>query len=281
MKKKLLMIETYIILLIMSIFLVFLYFLLFIYDLSLYDYVLYGLLCILLILTTKIGLVKGLLLAISIIFIYGSIIFFQIISGSIVIWRINYGILVGYTLCPLWLGLIHDSIDMIHRDYHHYITHSEKIVNVDEITGYGTGREFFKDLEAEMAKARRYKAPLSIGILEVQFYYEILTILGKEEMDQVFKLVTESLNHAIRIEDMKYRIEKNLIALIFPHTDLVGAEITRKRIKQTLHTIQLERENISKEVTIEVKIGLLEYEDGITNPLVFKRDAMKEIEYDV
>lgn len=281
MNAKLLQLETYTIFLVISIFLLFLYFLLFIYDLTIYDYMLYGLLCLLLIITAKVGLVKGLLLSISVLFIYGSIIFFQIMSGSVVIWRINYGILAGYTLCPLWVGLIHDRIDEIYTEHNHYLSKAHIICSTDDVSGYGTGRNFFKDLEGEMAEAKRYNKPLTIGILEIQYFFELLTILGQEEMDLVFKMVTESLNHAIRIEDKKYRIDKHLIALIFPHTDLKGAEITRKRIKKALHTIQLQNETISKEVTIEVKVGLLEYEERMENPFEFKKEAMREIEFDV
>lgn len=250
-------------------------------NLKFYDYILYGLLAILLIITSKIGLVKGLLLGISIIFIYGSVIFFQIMTGSVVIWRINYGILIGYNVCIFWVGLIHDGIDEIYRSYQHFFTKGHEIINVDDITGYGTEREFYKDLDVEMAKARRYKNSLSLGILQIQYYFELLSLLGKDEMDLVFKMITETLNNTLRIEDMKYRIEKNMIALILPHTNLEGAEIIRGRIKGLLQSIQVEKGSLSKKVTIELKIGLLGYEEHIKNSFDFKRRALKELEYDV
>ena len=158
---------------------------------------------------------------------------------------------------------------------------AEKMIFNDEVTGFGNGKGFLKDLEMEIAKAKRYQQPLTLGVLEIQ-YYKDLVRLYENNVDKVFEKMAEAINCVIRLEDMKYRIDKDQIGIILPFTNLKQSKIVRERLKEAIKELEIQEEKEgNKKFSITTKLGLLEYHRGITNHVEFKNLAEKELEYDV
>ena len=78
-----------------------------------YDYALYGILMGVIILTLFIGLVPGLFICAVIIFGYGSVIFFQMITGSGQIWTLHYLWFIIYPLTTFFAGRISEQLKML------------------------------------------------------------------------------------------------------------------------------------------------------------------------
>lgn len=248
---------------------------------SFYDYGLFALLLAVLILTFLLGILPGLIICAIVIFTYGSVIFFQMVTGAGEIWTLNYIWFIAYPFSVFFAGKISENIKDSEEKCTHCSTLSDKIVTIDEITGFGNGREFLRDLDIEMARAKRHKIDLTLGILEIQYFEELISIYGKEDTKKIYKVIAEALNKVSRIEDLRFRIDDNILGLILPHTNLVEAEIVKVRLKEALSKLAIEDGSSLNRYNIELKISLVSYNDSILNPMEFKSIGISELEYDV
>ncbi|MBF4692724.1 diguanylate cyclase domain-containing protein [Fusibacter ferrireducens] len=246
-----------------------------------YDYALYGALLVVLALTLSLGLIPGLLICAIVIFGYGSVVFFQMITGTSQIWTLNYLWFIAYPLTTFFAGQLSENVRMANEQCTKCDKMTDRIVTIDEITGFGNGREFLRDLDGEMARAKRHKIPLTIGVLEIQYFEELITIYGRDNTKKIYKVIAEALNRATRVEDLRFRIDEDMLGLILPHTTIENAQVVKMRLKENLSKLEIEDESSLGRYNIELKVGLLAYRDDILNPMEFKALAVKELEYDV
>ena len=267
--------------LILIFFLVFGLSLIFQNDFQYYDYGLFASLAVICMLTLHVGLVVGLILCVIVIFGYGSVVFFQMITNSIEIWTLNYIWFLILPIATFFSGQIRENLDQISKNCEKCKDLSDRVVSVDEITGFGNAREFLRDLDSEMARAKRHKLNLTLAILKIQYFEELLAIYGVENLKDIYRAISQSITVSTRVEDLRYRVSEDELALILPHTDDVQAKIVKDRIKQELSNIAIDDISSLGRYNIELKIGLVQYIEDITNPMEFKNLASKEIEYDV
>ncbi|MGB3365862.1 MAG: diguanylate cyclase [Acidaminobacteraceae bacterium] len=246
-----------------------------------YDYGLFILLLVVLIATFLLGTIPGLIICLVIIFMYGSVIFFQMVTGAGEIWSLNYMWFIAYPFSAFFAGKISNNLreSEVKCNNCQYLT--DKIVTIDEITGFGNGREFLRDLDIEMARSKRHKIDLVLGILEIQYFEELISIYGKENTKKIYKIIAQALNKASRVEDLRFRIDDDMLGLILPHTNLVDAEIVKTRIKEALSSLAIDDGSSLNRYNIELKISLVSYNDKILNPMEFKAIGIMELEYDV
>lgn len=267
--------------LILIFFLVFGLSLIFQNDFQYYDYGLFASLAVICMLTLHVGLIVGLILCVIVIFGYGSVVFFQMITNSIEIWTLNYIWFLILPIATFFSGQIRENLDQISKNCEKCKDLSDRVVSVDEITGFGNAREFLRDLDSEMARAKRHKLNLTLAILKIQYFEELLAIYGVENLKDIYRAISQSITVSTRVEDLRYRVSEDELALILPHTDDVQAKIVKDRIKQELSNIAIDDISSLGRYNIELKIGLVQYIEDITNPMEFKNLASKEIEYDV
>lgn len=67
-----------------------------------------------------------------------------------------------------------ENLDQIAKNCEKCKSLSDRVVSVDEITGFGNAREFLRDLDSEMARAKRHKLNLTLAILKIQYFKELL-----------------------------------------------------------------------------------------------------------
>lgn len=281
MYKKLKKMLLYSIMLVTVLYSGFLYTLLFHSTLHFYDYGLFGALLVVAVLALLLGLVPGLIICSLVIIAYGSVIFFQMITGSGTIWTLHYFWFIIYPAVTFIAGEIREEMNRAKAQCSKCEHIADRIVTIDEITGYGNGREFYRELEIEMARSRRHKVPMVLFVLEIQYFEELLSIHGKNHTTKIYKAIADALNKATRTEDLRFRIDTDLLALILPHTTIETSLIVKKRIKDALSQIDVIDDNLSKNYNITLKIGAKAYDDSIPNPIEFKQLAKQELEYDV
>lgn len=246
-----------------------------------HDYILFCLLLVVLLLTLLLGQVPGLLLCTVVIFGYGSIIFVQMLIGSGQIWTLNYLWFIAYPITTFFAGHIADTLNKANDQCANCLRMTERIVTIDEITGFGNGREFLRDLDSEMSKSKRHKIALTVAVLEIQYFDELVAIYGNDNTKKIYKVIAEALNRSTRIEDLRFRIDVSMLALVLPHTSLEDGMVVKKRIRENLSKLTIEDDSSLGRYNIEVKIGMVEYNDNILNPMEYKSLAVKELEYDV
>jgi diguanylate cyclase (GGDEF)-like protein len=177
-------------------------------------------------------------------------------------------------------GLMGEQIKKMEHNIELYKKNYERYRNLDLETGFGNLNGFLTQLEVEMAEAKRYDYPLTIGIIEILYFDELLAI-HDDDLSEVFNILSDALKEIMRIEDTKFRIDEKTFAIILPHTPMEGAEILKKRIKEKLLHITIQKESYYKNYKFEIRMGVKPYAIEYESPLEYKRMAEKELEYDV
>lgn len=281
MRKDIKHIKNYALLFILAIFILFFYTVIFGQDFQYYDYGLFAILGLVLIFTLFFGTIPGLVINAVVIFVYSTIVYLQLWRGTNTIWSLNYLWFFAFPLLTVLVGQMQYNLRELYDECAKCNNLSSHVITIDEITGFGNGREFLRDLNIEMARAKRHKVDLTIAILQIQYFEELVSMYGKEETKEIFVKIAEGLNKSTRIEDLRYRIDEDMLALILPHTDIEPAEIVKGRLKANLSHIEVKGKDAREKYVIDIKIGMLSYRDDILTPMEYKALCEKELEYDV
>lgn len=246
-----------------------------------YDYGLFFALGVVIIFSVYYGVIPGLLLSGALIFIYGSIIFYQLILGYAQAWTLNYIWFGFYPISAFIGGNIHQLIERQNELLTRCETLTDKVVNIDDITGFGNARELLRDLDREMSRCKRFKYPLTLMIVQIQYFEELLSIYGDVGGSKLLKDLSLVIDKALRIEDLRFRLEDDLFALVLPHTSPEDSIVVKQRILKNLEDMSIADDSSLNRYKVEIKVGACEYNKEIPNPMAFKALALKELEYDV
>jgi len=94
---------------------------------------------------------------------------------------------------------------------------------VDELTGLFSHRYFQIRLAQEVERAVRYKQPLNLLLLDIDFFGQYVKEHGEEEGDKVLRTVADLLRKNIRGSDVVVRYGGDSFAVILPNTVLSAA----------------------------------------------------------
>ena len=110
----------------------------------------------------------------------------------------------------------------------------EALATQDGLTGLKNHRAFQDRLADEVARARRYDAPLSLVMLDVDHFKLYNDTFGHPAGDQVLLKVAEKLREAVRESDYAARYGGEEFVLILPQTDTDGAVQIAERCRVAL-----------------------------------------------
>lgn len=106
----------------------------------------------------------------------------------------------------------------------------------DGLTGLRNRRSFQERLGQEVARAHRNGTPLSIAMLDVDWFKEYNDTFGHPAGDHVLKEVADVLKRNARQTDLVARYGGEEFVLILPHTELAGAVKLAERIREDIAT---------------------------------------------
>jgi diguanylate cyclase (GGDEF)-like protein/PAS domain S-box-containing protein len=115
----------------------------------------------------------------------------------------------------------------------------EKLSYTDGLTGIANRRMFEMVLEREWASACRNQRPLSLILLDIDFFKQFNDCYGHQDGDDALKRVASLLTEACRSQDLVARYGGEEFAVILPEADLAAARVVAERC----HTLILD-ENI-------------------------------------
>lgn len=109
--------------------------------------------------------------------------------------------------------------------------------DVDGLTGLGNRAAFDKRWAEKFAECKRYSTPLSLALLDVDFFKRINDTWGHPAGDQVLVGVAQLLQRESRTPDVACRYGGEEFALIMPNTNPADALIVAERIRSGLQRI--------------------------------------------
>jgi len=130
----------------------------------------------------------------------------------------------------------------------------EKLAFYDKLTGIYNAHAFMKELQEEVARAQRYKRPLSVGMLGVNKFNEIKSTYGLLGAELILKHVAGLLKESLRGVDTAARYQSEQFGIILPETNNAGALVVAERLANRIakHPVKLNLQTINVTVSIGI-----------------------------
>jgi diguanylate cyclase (GGDEF)-like protein len=146
-----------------------------------------------------------------------------------------------------------------------------QLVDVDELTGLYNRRSMAGHLSSEWRRAYRARKPLSLLILDVDFFKQYNDHYGHHAGDDCLIRIAEVLlGHAQRSSDMAARFGGEEFVVILPETDQGSAAVIAESIRTDLERLQIPHASsgVAAYVTLSIGVattipGQLEYGDQL------------------
>ncbi len=162
------------------------------------------------------------------------------------------------------IGIMAISRDITRE--HHYKSEIEKqmeknelLANTDSLTGIANRRYFFEMAEKMLNRACREKSPLTLMMIDIDFFKKVNDTYGHIIGDHALKYVAETLQRHLREDDVLCRFGGEEFIVLLPDISLEkGIEIAERiRIFFSENDWQYEKDNA---IPIKISIGIGAYE---------------------
>jgi diguanylate cyclase (GGDEF)-like protein len=147
----------------------------------------------------------------------------------------------------------------------------EKISVTDALTGIYNRRYYMQTIEHEMHNAKRYNYPLSIMMMDIDFFKQVNDMHGHNVGDEVLREYAKFIKLHLREGDTFCRVGGEEFIVILPHTKVQEAQKVAEKLR-------VEIEAYKKIVPVTMSFGVTQYIQGESEDFMYKRadDALYE-----
>ena len=149
----------------------------------------------------------------------------------------------------------------------------QRLATTDPLTGALNRRSFFEQGESELRRARRYGAPLSLILVDVDHFKQVNDGFGHCAGDAVLRRLVETLKAALREHDLVCRYGGEEFALLFPETDQVGAEMIAERLRHAVAALEVAHEDGTIRPTVSIGGTQVEVDSDSLESALSRADA--------
>lgn len=135
----------------------------------------------------------------------------------------------------------------------------ERLASYDDLTGIYNRREALKRLEQAIRAARRNQRPLSVALLDIDFFKQVNDQYGHESGDQALVQVAEQLRLSCREYDVVARYGGEEFLLILPDTELQQARALAERLRLRMAHTSLQLPH-GRQANVTISTGLAGYD---------------------
>lgn len=141
---------------------------------------------------------------------------------------------------------------------------AEELATTDGLTNLYNFRFFNEALEKEIRRAKRYRAALSLIMLDIDRFKDFNDIYGHLKGNEILKEVAKILKSSVREVDIVARYGGEEFMIILPETEPEGALIAVERIRAGIAQCKVKDKDYGKEVpAITVSVGISGYSADI------------------
>ncbi len=142
------------------------------------------------------------------------------------------------------------ALDNIHQ----YST-IEKLSYTDSMTGIYNYRYFYKRLNEEILRAKRYDRELALVILDIDNFKSFNDNFGHQAGDLVLKQLSDLITKTIRSIDVVSRYGGEEFCIIMPDTGIGHCQIFIERLRSQIADFKFESNLFQKGGSISVSVG--------------------------
>lgn len=133
-----------------------------------------------------------------------------------------------------------------------------ELATTDGLTGLFNRRHFLELLHAEFNRAKRYSAPLSYLMLDVDRFKDVNDNFGHECGDRVLSLLAEAINKRLRGSDFAGRLGGEEFAVVMPETTREGAMHLAEDIRSAVEAVCVDVAGRHCSITVSIGLACLE-----------------------
>jgi diguanylate cyclase (GGDEF)-like protein len=164
------------------------------------------------------------------------------------------------------------SGDDIEASFHEAIY---RMMTVDALTDTYNRRYFDDALEREIVRAGRYERPVSLVLLDVDYFKVINDTYGHVAGDQVLRQLAAAVRGKLRQLDIFARVGGEEFGLILPESDLETAKVVAERLRHLIGTALFRAAD--KEIACTVSLGAAEWHAEMKTPVTLYEAADKKL----
>lgn len=131
----------------------------------------------------------------------------------------------------------------------------------DPLTGTHNRASFNNQLMRDIEISRRTESPLSLMVLDIDFFKQINDDFGHLIGDRVLQVMAERAQNCIRGSDMLFRYGGEEFTILLNNTDKDGARLLAERIRHCISDRPVILEDVCIDMTISIGIASLNEED--------------------
>lgn len=129
----------------------------------------------------------------------------------------------------------------------------------DPLTAFRSPRYLAEFLRAELTQCRRYKIPLSLVLLEIDKYREVLATRGQVGCNNLMSQIATLVHAQNREADILVRLSESELGLFLTHTDMQGAVEVAERLREAVAITEFT--SMDRQFNATVSIGVSQLSD--------------------
>ncbi|MCF5879208.1 GGDEF domain-containing protein [Aeromonas veronii] len=154
------------------------------------------------------------------------------------------GVLFGVIALEVGRRMLHRWFELAIMREHENLTllrQLDQLAKQDPLTGVANRRHFNIELDRALAHSQESGAPLSLILIDVDYFKRFNDHYGHQVGDMCLKEVAQALNRAVRTpSDLVARYGGEEFVLLLPNTDRQAAASVAQRLQDGLASLQLE-----------------------------------------
>ncbi|MGH1487712.1 MAG: diguanylate cyclase [Cellvibrionaceae bacterium] len=155
------------------------------------------------------------------------------------------------------------------EDIRHRLEEEKQRAVTDSLTGLPNREAYGEKVYEEMQRWQRYQHPLSLAVLDIDFFKKINDNYGHQTGDKVLKIVSSAVAKRLREVDFMARFGGEEFVLLLPETNAENSLAMLNRIREGLANAPFRYKD--EKITITVSIGIAEFKEGDDSETVFAR----------
>ena len=145
------------------------------------------------------------------------------------------------------------------------VSELEKLVTLDGSTGFYNQQGFFKQLEEEVGRAKRYGTSFSLLLVQISNLQQLQSIYKKQDIMFIKKTVAEIVASKLRFTDCKGILDDGSIGVILPQTESGGLNIVVSKIDTAVGLIPVKLSSAKRMVRVRTSLGYATIENTDTD----------------
>jgi len=148
----------------------------------------------------------------------------------------------------------------------------KRLAHHDPLTDAFNRRRFEELGQAELARARRYNRPLTVLMLDLDYFKEVNDRYGHAAGDLVLQQVATRCREALREQDLFGRLGGEEFGVVLPETGLDDARQAAERLRQAVEKARVPWEGEIISVTVSIGVARLTDEEQLLEQCLRRAD---------